>query len=239
MIIQFDVHQAKHGSSPTDHVWKIDLSGTELAALYGLMKAAGLVLSPRSPANALAENMLLGLQCTLNQCRAGKVHPVATILTAVAPEPPGLAQEIDGAPLPVVLTGQGEYAKAWPPGDEAAIQPVSTGFEKLARAAENQRRLAAADDRWIGRDLSQIEPVAMATAGTRCAADYRRFQATIVATLLIERWPSDLIDLIHRETCRRTTIAWHDNWQKGDTRWRHQLAQFLNKYLTHPGDKDV
>ena len=125
MILQFDVLKAKQGAGTTDHVWRIGLSSTELAALYGLMQAAGLVLAPTSPAKALGENILAGLQSILDQCRTGKAHPIATILAAAAPEPPGLAQEIGGAPLPVVLTGQGEYAKAWPPESDGPSEATA------------------------------------------------------------------------------------------------------------------
>lgn len=122
MIIQFDARKAKQGAGPTDHVWKVGLSGTELSALYGLMEAADSVLGPTSPAKAFAENILVGLQTVLDQCRAGKAHPTVTIHSAV---PPGLDQEIGLTP-PLVLTGQGEYVQAWPP-EPGAVPPPGSG----------------------------------------------------------------------------------------------------------------
>lgn len=113
MIIQFDRHKATQGAGPTDHVWKIGLSSSELAALHSVVHAAQHGMDSESPGKVLGENLLFGLQAVLEQVQAGKLYPIVTIRSddnLHAPPPP---------PLPVVLTGQGQYAQAWPPEPEA------------------------------------------------------------------------------------------------------------------------
>ena len=121
MIIQFDRHKAAQGAGSSDHVWKIGLSSTELAAMHSVMHAAQHGMDSESPGKVLGENLLFGLQTIHEQVEAGKFYPIVTIPSDGSVSPPA-----PPPPLPVVLTGQGEYAQAWPPEDAPPAESGAT-----------------------------------------------------------------------------------------------------------------
>ena len=113
MIVQFDRHKAAQGAGPADHVWKIALNNTEMATLHGIMEAARRATPVSTEVRALTGSVLHSLRSVLQQSHDGKPFPIATVDTSA------VAKHL--SPLPVVLTGQGEYAQAWPHG---CVPPV-------------------------------------------------------------------------------------------------------------------